>query len=111
MNIKLLRNKIRYAIEPDQPQILSLWLAMEHEAVGDDTSLHWDMYKSQFELLLESASDELNNLNWRYWCLDNINRPLMNLQRLIQNEQDHKEFRALCETLRITSQYAFMKQA
>lgn len=109
--IQLLRKKIRHGTEPDNPELVNLWLLMEEEAVRDCHKVRWAMYQRQFDLLLESISDELNSLSWRHWCLDNINRPLINLKRLVSTHKEQQEFRRLCEVLRVTSEYAFPNQA
>lgn len=107
LGLKIIRNKIRNAQEPDNPTLISLWLAMEEQHQSDITfncSLQ-SQYESQFYLLLETIVDELIPTHWRRICLDNIYKPLGSLQRITNDEQSKQHLSQLFDELSVSCRY------
>lgn len=63
------------------------------------------IYQGQFRLLLDAICDNLLPAHWRQLCLDNIYRPLTDLNRISQCEASKERLRHLWLELNITSQY------
>lgn len=105
--LSVLRNKIRYGSEPDNPSLITLWLIQENEFISTDISLeeNWQRHESQFRLLLETVVDELVPSHWRCLCLDYIYKPLSSLQRLSTTDSTSKKFHSLMHELSQSSQY------
>ena len=100
-----LRRKIRQGLEADNPSLIALWLSMEEVHLDYRHELRWSLYIAQFTLLLDTFADDLIVKHWRFTCLDNICKPLANLQRLVVNYQQKEQFRKLQHELRVTSHY------
>jgi len=109
--INSIRQKVRYGEDENNPQILSFWLMAEQtlftgsDINTDDDDERWQMYQAQFRLLLDVICDNLLPEHWRQLCLDNIYRPLTDLNRISQCETSKKRLRGLWLELNITSQY------
>lgn len=107
MMISTLKDKIRYAKEPDNPMLISLWFSVEesHRDIGNEDEDLQHHYQRQFYLLLEAVADELNPAHWRRVCLDNIYKPICSLQRIAKNEISQKQVKKLLQELTATCQY------
>jgi len=107
MMLSTLKDKIRYAKEPDNPMLISLWLSAEecHQNIDHAKINRQSRYQEQFYLLLEAFADELNPAHWRCICLDNIYKPICSLQRIAKNEQEQIQIKKLLHELSLTSQY------
>ena len=108
--INSIRQKVRYAEDEDNPQLLSLWLMAEQTLFTEsdfnaDYGARWQLYHGQFRLLLDAICDNLLPEHWRQLCLDNIYRPLTDLSRISQCEKSKDNLRSLWLELNITSQY------
>jgi len=103
--ITLLRKKIRYAEEENNPQMLTLWFVAEQALVEEDLNQLRRLYHAEFYLLLEVITDTLLPNHWRELCLDNIYRPLVELNRLSHCQSSKKQLRHLWLELSITSNY------
>ncbi len=108
--INSIRQKVRYAQDDNNPQLLTFWLMAEQSLftssnINTDDDARWLMYQGQFRLLLDVICDNLIPEHWRQLCLDNIYRPLTELNRLSQCEDKKKRLRHLWLELNITSQY------
>ncbi len=108
--INSIRQKVRYAQDDNNPQLLTFWLMAEQSLftssnINADDDARWLMYQGQFRLLLDVICDNLIPEHWRQLCLDNIYRPLTELNRLSQCEDKKKRLRHLWLELNITSQY------
>ena len=108
--INSIRQKVRYAEDEDNPQLLSFWL-MAEQTLFTGSDLHvddaarWHMYQGQFRLLLDAICDNLLPEHWRQLCLDNIYRPLTDLSRISECEASKGRLRRLWLELNVTSQY------
>ncbi len=103
--INQLRHKIRYALDDDNPSLLPLWLAMEDSLNCCDNSANWQLYHAEYRLLLDALSDDLLPVHWRSWCLDNIYKPLMSLQRIAISEEQSQQLNRLFYELRVVSHF------
>ncbi len=108
--INNIRHKVRYAEDEDNPELLSFWLMAEQTLfTGSDTfndeEARWQMYQGQVRLMLDVICDNLLPEHWRHLCLDNIYRPLTELNRLSQCEVSKDRLRQLWLELNITSHY------
>jgi len=108
--INSIRQKVRYAEDEDNPQLLSFWLLAEQtlftgSVTCADEDARWQMHQGQFRLLLDVICDNLLPEHWRQLCLDNIYRPLTDLNRLSQCDTSKDRLRHLWLELNITSQY------
>ncbi|ALO35096.1 hypothetical protein CMT41_10480 [Colwellia sp. MT41] len=108
--INSVRQKVRYAEDEDNPQLLSFWLMAEQTLftasdINVSEDARWQLYQGQFRLLLDAICDNLLSEHWRQLCLDNIYRPLTDLNRISQCEASKKRLRHLWLELNITSQY------
>jgi hypothetical protein len=108
--INNLRQKVRYAEDQYNPQLLALWLTEEKilfdtsDEQGSDDA-HWRIYQGQFILLLDAICDTLLPEHWRQLCLDNIYRPLINLNRISQCESSQQRLRNLWLELKMSGQH------
>jgi len=89
--INSIRKKVRYGEDENNPQILLFWLMAEQTLftssdINTDDDERWQMYQAQFRLLLDVICDNLLPEHWRQLCLDNIYRPLIDLNRISQCE-------------------------
>jgi hypothetical protein len=105
-----IRHKVRYAEDENNPQLLSFWLMAEQALfassdINIDDDEKWQMYQGQFRLLLDVICDNLIPEHWRQLCLDNIYRPLTELNRISHCDISKKRLRHLWLELNITSQY------
>ncbi len=108
--INNIRQKVRYAEDENNPQLLTFWLMAEHalftgSSMNNNDEARWLMYQGQFRLLLDVICDNLISQHWRELCLDNIYRPLTELNRISQCDATKKRLRHLWLELNITSQY------
>lgn len=105
--VQQLRTKVRYAKEPDNPLLISLWITQENTAITtllDKTQLR-NHYEAQFRLLLDTIADELLPTHWRRNCLDHIFIPITSLQKLADNDSSQRHIRQLMAELNINCQY------
>ncbi|PIE25151.1 MAG: hypothetical protein CSA60_01275 [Neptuniibacter caesariensis] len=88
--VKALQHKVRYATEADSPSLITHWLAIDTCRLQgfEHRKQH---YERQFRLLLDTIADELLPGHWRNCCLDNIYRPLAELNRL-SSRPDHQSY-------------------
>ena len=105
--LSVLRNKIRFGLEPDNPALIALWLANECDvnSTNKDYRELSKMYEQQFRLLLETIIDELVPAYWRRTCLDYIYRPLSSLQRIAITDEGQALVRKLNYELTVSCQY------
>jgi len=105
--LSILKDKIRYAKEPDNPMLISLWLSAEDskQDIGYEELNLQSHYQEQFYLLLETIADELIPVHWRRTCLDNIYKPICSLQRIAKNEKQQTQVQTLLHELSLTAQY------
>lgn len=101
---EVLKHKIRYAVEPDNPMLVKLWLGTDLEE-SLSHSLMRRQYLSQFNLLLETVLDELIPTHWRRICLDNIYLPLCGLKKLVNDDDSEKQLQNLFNELAISTRY------
>lgn len=103
--VALLREKVRYAHEPDNPQLLRRWFELEDATFGTGVSDRWRLHVAQFRLLLDVFADDVLPAHWRTLCLDNIARPLAELSRLADDSERHRELQQLMRELRVVSHF------
>jgi hypothetical protein len=108
--INSIRQKVRYAEDEDNPQLLSFWLMAEQTLLSgsdlnQDDAERWNMYQGQFRLLLDAVCDNLLPEHWRKLCLDNIYRPLTELSRISECDASKDRLRHMWLELNVTSQY------
>ena len=103
--INQLRHKIRYALEEDNPALVTLWLSMEDSIKSAEASSCWQLYCAQYQLLIDTLSDDLLPTHWRVCALDNIYRPLCSLQRIATSQKQCQHLNKLYYELRVTSNF------
>lgn len=91
----LLARKIRFASEPDNPELLRHWLSAPMPPRLQSRAGQRYYYRLQYQLLLETISDEFVPHDWRCQCLDYIHQPLQQLERLAQTSAEKREVRGL----------------
>jgi len=62
--------KVRYAEDEDNPELLSFWLTAEQTLftssnTSSDEYARWQLYQGQFRLLLDAICDNLLPKHWR----------------------------------------------
>ncbi|MCG7531187.1 hypothetical protein MHM98_07450 [Psychrobium sp. MM17-31] len=100
-----LRNTIRHGLEPEQPQLFQLWFSIEDEHIENTQVDAWHANINQFQLLLDTFADVIIPSQWRWQCLDHIQRPLIRLSRLVSNANQQQQLKQLLTELRVTSHY------
>lgn len=101
-----LKEKVRHGTDADNPQVLSLWFLNEELLIANlNVSLRWQRYWQQALLLLEVYADDLVPKQWQILCLDNLYRPLMNLQRMACDMQQKQQLKHLIFEIRAIEQY------
>ncbi|PKG37782.1 hypothetical protein [Psychromonas sp. Urea-02u-13] len=101
--INQIRHTVRYGKEANNPNLLNIWFAMEQVSHQQDTDSKRQMYHAQCQLLIETLYDETVIEHWRSWCLDNINKPLLGLQRLVTTKKQQVQLNNLYVALRSAS--------
>lgn len=100
----LLVDKIRRAMEPDNPLLLKEYLRIQGDiSIEEKRSL----LLSHFNLLLDTAADECLPVHWRTLCFDHIHQPLFALQRIAHSIQNKSELALLFKELRVMGHYLF----
>lgn len=97
--------KVRYGLEPDNPQLLALWFDMEQTQTIDNEDEQWLLHIAEFRLLLDTFADSIVPHHWRNLCLDHIYRPLSELGRLAKDAHQKSELNSLMHELRVISQF------
>lgn len=105
-HINMLREKVRYAIEPNNPQLICLWLKIEAEKTKNlSVEKQRSVYLKETRLLLDTLSDDLIPAHWRECCLNHIYQPLAYLHRLARNSRDLHHLNQLMHEVRVTSHF------
>lgn len=91
----LLARKIRFASEPDNPDLLRHWLEAPLPQRLQSRASQRHYYRLQYQLLMETISDEYVPQDWRCRCLDFIHQPLSQLERLAETPAEKREVRGL----------------
>ncbi|MEM7099155.1 MAG: FagA protein [Pseudomonadota bacterium] len=87
-----LEEHIRFALKPDEPRLLSTYLDLCDEVVGEAPGrIKRYFYRRAYSVLIAAIEDETNPMHWRWLCLDNIYRTLQGLQRLARSAEDVRE--------------------
>jgi hypothetical protein len=105
--ILLIRDKIRFAESPNNPELIHLWLTQENfiqEIIGC-LYLRRQHCEDQFYLLLEVVVDEMLPRHWRHHCLNHIYQPLASLKKISTSEQSEKRLRQLLSELSTSCRY------
>lgn len=105
--VVLIRDKIRFGKNPNNPELISLWLIQENfiqEGVGC-LSLRRQHCEDQFRLLLEAVVDEMLPKHWRHHCLNHIYQPLASLKKISNSEKSEERLRQLLSELSTSCRY------
>ncbi|GAB2585641.1 hypothetical protein [Nitrincola alkalisediminis] len=105
VSLEQLRTMIRQAQCPDDPLLIYRWFSLENEALPDHHKEKFAHYEQQFRLLLETLADEVLPAQWRIFCLENINRPLLAMKRLPRFKGSYRTLNRLQYELHITFEY------
>ena len=97
-------DKIRCALEPDNPLLVKEYLRIHEVLLIEDKRA---LLVSHFNLLLDTAADECLPLHWRTLCFDYIHQPLFALQRIAHSAKNKNELAYLFTELRVMGQYLF----
>lgn len=85
LQLEVLRRKIRYAEEPDNPGLLKAFFQLNTPPVEENLLQRRLRLRAQYVLLYATIEDENNPAHWRQTCLNVIYRPLYELQQLANN--------------------------
>ena len=105
--IQLIRDKIRFGKNPNNPELIPLWLTQE-SVIQDSVDcliLRRQNYEDQFRLMLETVVDELVPRHWRQLCLEYIYQPLSSLRKISCGEQTENRLRQLLAELSSSCRY------
>lgn len=97
---------IRSGQYPDSPNLLYYYLNF-----GKDYADSWaepsrhKVYERLFNTLIDAISDPLVAVQWRQLCLDNINRPLIELDKLAKTTMARKLLRRRYAELTLLANY------
>ncbi len=106
LSLEVLRDKIRFGTEPDNPALIRLWFSLDSpNPYQSSISQLRQHHEEQFKLLLETVADELIPAHWRCLCLDNIYKPLCSLQKISNDEESELRLKRLFNELSITTRY------
>jgi hypothetical protein len=105
MSLCTLSQKIRFAMEPDNPVLINQFLNFKLNASTPSKVFYREQLLAQFQLLIDTIADELLPAHWRRQCLDNIYRPLHALQRIADSSHSQQQVLTLTHELRIISHY------
>ena len=105
LNLTLIKRKIRWGQEQNNPMLIKLWLDLEEQQIIEqsETELKRQQYEAQFHLLLKTIEDELIANVWRQVCLDNIYQPLRSLHQLTDSISSTNQLKILSGRLAIAS--------
>jgi hypothetical protein len=106
-SVRLIREKICFGHEPDNPLLISLWLNQENlfQQELENISQRRQHLEQQFRLLLDTIMDELIPSHWWCTCLDNIYYPLSSLKKLASDKQSEQHIQQLINELSVTSNF------
>ncbi len=100
LQLEVMKRKIRYAEEPDNPSVLRHYFHLDTPA-ADETLLQRRLrLRAQYVLLYETIGDAANPRHWRQICLDVIHRPLYELQQLANSRESRDDVSLLFVQLR-----------
>jgi len=107
ISLIVLRNKIRFGQEPDNPTLIWFWLDQENIVSSKESSSYEGrrQYEAQFRLLLDTVMDDLVAPHWRRTCLDNIYKPLCSLKRLSDSPESEQHLQLLFNEMSIHCRY------
>lgn len=88
-------HKIRFAEEPDNPDLLHRWLSLFETSKQLSSQERWRTLLIQHQLLIATLSDTRLPLSWRCHCLENIYLPLREMAQMAQSERERHETRRL----------------
>lgn len=91
----LLVSKIRFAVEPNNPSLISQWLDAPCPGLLSSLDARKRYYLLQYQLLLATLRDEFVPLHWRCSCLDSFYKPLQQLATLASTQADKREVQRL----------------
>ena len=100
-----LRQKIRAAQEPDNPDLIRQWITLGQASVQAPLELRRRICIDQFYLLLEVVADDCLPAHWRNSCLDHINRTVLTLKQLADDQHSSAMVQRLFYELRVTSHF------
>lgn len=90
-----LLHTIRFAREPDNPELIQHWLQSEHLDAEHSADADWDRLRLQYHLLLDTINDVNLPVRWRCACLDAIYTPLARMENLARDASLKREVRRL----------------
>lgn len=98
-----LYRKIRHAEEANNPALFSYLLEEEPSERSSSKLDQRDISLTQFQLLLDTMTDEKVPTHWRQQCLEHIYKPLFRLQHLADGESALQQIQSLFYQLSIKS--------
>ncbi|MFV0276929.1 MAG: hypothetical protein ACK5HY_07065 [Parahaliea sp.] len=101
LQLEVLKRKIRYAEEPDNPSLIKRFFQLDTPTTADETLLQRRLrLRGQYVLLFETIEDGNNPRHWRQTCLNVIYRPLYELQILANSNISKQDVSLLFTRLR-----------
>lgn len=86
---------IRFALSPDEPRLVTAYLAQGMALVAAHGHEPWRVHERALTLLLDTACDALLPIAWRMSCLDACCRPLGQLGPLVDSHARATRLRTL----------------
>lgn len=93
--------QVRLCVDPNEPLLIERYLDLERAlhlgAPASDVPADWQWewaWRSAC-LLMETASDAVLPMHWRWLCLDHVHRPLDTLASLVDSEVRRRLFAGL----------------
>lgn len=100
LHLEVLKRKIRYAEEPDNPGLLRDFFQLDAPASDESLLQRRLRLRAQYVLLFSTIEDGNNPPHWRQMCLNVIYRPLYELQQLANNSFAREDVSLLFSRLR-----------
>ncbi|WP_116367809.1 hypothetical protein [Parahaliea mediterranea] len=100
LQLEVLKRKIRYAEEPDNPAVLRHYFRLDTPPPKETLLQRRLRLRAQYVLLYDTIKDAGNPPHWSQICLDMIHRPLYELRQLANSRESREDVSLLFVQLR-----------
>lgn len=94
-----LGERIRLALQPDDPNLIRAYLLQGESLIAQGLQAPWSVHERSLRLLLDTACDVVLPIVWRATCLDACCRPLGQLGPLVHDDTTARRLRRLAHRL------------